>query len=86
MSMPPPRSAPGGGGGGGHSRKSSLAGKSAFASTDKAKKLGFFKRRGKSQPFVPGGYPSGEGGDESLMETRSMVTWITKGESKCSIM
>ena len=43
----------------GHSRKSSLAGKSAFASTEKAKKLGFFQRGGgggrkkKNQLFGP---------------------------------
>lgn len=83
----PPRSAPGTGhAGGGHSRKSSLAGKSAFASTEKAKKLGFFKRR-RQQPFMPGGYPSGGGENEgSMMETRSMFTTMTGRNSKCTVM
>ncbi|KAK5123028.1 hypothetical protein LTR85_003594 [Meristemomyces frigidus] len=89
MSQAPPRSAPGPGHtGGGHSRKSSLAGKSAFASTEKAKKLGFFKRR-RQQPFMPGGYPGGEDGLEaegSMMETRSMFTMMTGRENKCSVM
>lgn len=91
MSAPPP-SASGGGSmlGRGHSRKSSLTSRSAFASTEKAKKLGFFKRKKAQQDFVPGGYPQshwdhGEGG-ESMMETRSMMTWMTKGENKCSVM
>ncbi|KAK5705105.1 hypothetical protein LTR97_002220 [Elasticomyces elasticus] len=65
----------------GHSRQSSFTNRSAFASTEKAKKLGFFKRR-KERPMVPGGYPQDEGGGgDSLMETRSVMTWMTKGES-----
>ncbi|KAK3676680.1 hypothetical protein LTR78_003455 [Recurvomyces mirabilis] len=78
---------------GGHSRKSSLAGRSAFASTEKARKLGFFKKS-KKQPFMPGGYPEdmqgsfngGGRGNESLMETRSTMTWRTRGEGKCAMM
>ncbi|TKA75367.1 hypothetical protein B0A55_06007 [Friedmanniomyces simplex] len=90
--LPPPGSArghvrrnSGRGGGGGHSRQSSLTSRSAFASTEKARKLGFFKRR-KERPMVPGGYPSEEGvggggdGGESLLETRSVMTWMTRGE------
>ncbi|KAI7491087.1 hypothetical protein KC351_g158 [Hortaea werneckii] len=79
----PPRSAHGTG----HARKNSLTSRSAFASTERAKKLGFFKRRDKSRPLLPGGYPSetGEGG-ESVMETKSMVTWMSKTDNKCLVM
>ncbi|OTA35980.1 hypothetical protein BTJ68_05100 [Hortaea werneckii EXF-2000] len=79
----PPRSAHGTG----HARKNSLTSRSAFASTERAKKLGFFKRRDKSRPLLPGGYPSetGEGG-ESVMETKSMVTWMSKSDNKCLVM
>ena len=71
----------------GHSRKSSLAERSAFASTAKAKKLGFFKKK-KQQPFMPGAYPEREldGRESTYMETRSMMTWMTKGEGKCVMM
>ncbi|KAK4542903.1 hypothetical protein LTR36_006092 [Oleoguttula mirabilis] len=71
----------------GHSRKSSLGGKSAFASTEKAKKLGFFKRRKQQQQqaFMPGGYPA-DGGEGSVMETRSVFTVMTGRENKCSVM
>ncbi|KAI6884743.1 hypothetical protein KC363_g4325 [Hortaea werneckii] len=79
----PPRSPHGTG----HARKNSLTSRSAFASTERAKKLGFFKRRDKSRPLLPGGYPSetGEGG-ESVMETKSMVTWMSKSDNKCLVM
>ncbi|RMY10582.1 hypothetical protein D0868_03623 [Hortaea werneckii] len=79
----PPRSAHGTG----HARKNSLTSRSAFASTERAKKLGFFKKRDKSRPLLPGGYPSetGEGG-ESVMETKSMVTWMPKNDNKCLVM
>lgn len=72
----------------GHSRKSSLASKGAFASTAKAKNLGFF-RKNKKKPFMPGAYPGQEyqdGSESTMMETRSMMTWMTKGENKCSVM
>lgn len=70
----------------GHSRKSSLAGKSAFASTAKAKKLGFFKKSKKPDPFSPS-YPNGEMPEgSSMMETKSMMTWMTKSDNKCSVM
>ncbi|KAK0856310.1 hypothetical protein LTR02_003707 [Friedmanniomyces endolithicus] len=78
-----------GGRGGQHSRQSSLTGRSAFASTEKAKKLGFFNKRRKERFVMPGGYPSEEGrggGGESLLETRSVMTWVTKGEGKCAVM
>ena len=79
----PPRSAHGTG----HARQNSLTSRSAFASTERAKKLGFFKRRDKSRPLLPGGYPSetGEGG-VSVMETKSMVTWMSKSDNKCLVM
>ncbi|KAI7459733.1 hypothetical protein KC357_g9125 [Hortaea werneckii] len=79
----PPRSPHGSG----HARKNSLTSRSAFASTERAKKLGFFKRRDKTRPLLPGGYPSetGEGG-ESVMETKSMVTWMSKSDNKCLVM
>ncbi|KAK1086777.1 hypothetical protein LTR33_001402 [Friedmanniomyces endolithicus] len=78
-----------GGRGGQHSRQNSLTGRSAFASTEKAKKLGFFNKRRKERFVMPGGYPSEEGeggGGESLLETRSVMTWVTKGEGKCAVM
>lgn len=69
-----------------HSRKSSLAGRSAFASTTKAKKLGFFKKSKKPDPFAPS-YPNGEMPEgSSMMETKSMMTWMTKSDNKCSVM
>ncbi|EMC99783.1 hypothetical protein BAUCODRAFT_119358 [Baudoinia panamericana UAMH 10762] len=72
----------------GHSRKSSLSNKTAFASTDRAKKLGFFKRK-KSMNLMPGGYPDDQmngGGNESLLETKSMATWRSRGDGKCIVM
>ncbi|KAF2168428.1 hypothetical protein M409DRAFT_65420 [Zasmidium cellare ATCC 36951] len=70
----------------GHSRKSSLAGRSAFASTAKAKKLGFFKKSKKPDPFSPS-HPNGEMLEgSSVMETKSMMTWMTKSDNKCSVM
>ncbi|KAK0936797.1 hypothetical protein LTR29_011660 [Friedmanniomyces endolithicus] len=78
-----------GGRGGQHSRQNSLTGRSAFASTEKGKKLGFFNKRRKERFVMPGGYPSEEGrggGGESLLETRSVMTWVTKGEGKCAVM
>jgi hypothetical protein len=78
VSLPPPNSARG------HSRKSSLTSRSAFAPTARAKKLGFFKKK---RPFIPGGYPSEDGdASMSMMETRSMMTWATRGEGKCVVM
>ncbi|KAK0317930.1 hypothetical protein LTR82_011191 [Friedmanniomyces endolithicus] len=52
-----------GGRGGQHSRQNSLTGRSGFASTEKAKKLGFFNMRRKERFVMPGGYPSEEGGE-----------------------
>ncbi|TKA42931.1 hypothetical protein B0A54_07147 [Friedmanniomyces endolithicus] len=78
-----------GGRGGQHSRQNSLTGRSGFASTEKAKKLGFFNMRRKERFVMPGGYPSEEGrggGGESLLETRSVMTWVTKGDGKCAVM
>jgi len=70
----------------GHSRKSSLASKSAFATTPKAKKLGFFKKK-KTEPLVSGGYPRGDlDGEASMMETKSMMPWGTKSHTKCAVM
>ncbi|KXT04359.1 hypothetical protein AC579_403 [Pseudocercospora musae] len=68
-----------------HSRKSSLAGKSAFPSTAKAKKLGFFKRSRKPDPFTPM-YERENYENSSMMETKSMMTWMTKSDSKCAVM
>ena len=68
----------------GHGRKNSSAGRSAFPSTEKAKKLGFFKRQKRLDPYPPNG---GEGsGQETMLETRSMMTWTTKRENKCTVM
>lgn len=64
-----------------HSRRSSLAGKSAFASTQKAKKLGFFRKSRKPNSFAPTAYNDG-----SVMETKSMVTWMTRGDKNCTLM
>ena len=76
-----------------HSRKSSLSNKSAFASTEKAKKLGFFrmgttKKKNKNlygPEFAPSRPPPSRGG-ESMLETRSMFTTFTRGEGKCVLM
>lgn len=69
-----------------HSRKSSIAGKSAFASTSKAKKLGFFKKSRRLDPYAPS-HPNGEMPEgSSMMETKSMMTWMTKSDNKCSVM
>jgi hypothetical protein len=81
----------------GHSRKSSLGNRSAFASTEKAKNLGFFRtgtrRRKKGQLYGPqfaessayGG--KGAGNDGSVMETKSIFTTFTRrGEGKCALM
>ncbi|KXS95295.1 hypothetical protein AC578_5983 [Pseudocercospora eumusae] len=68
-----------------HSRKSSLAGKSAFPSTAKAKKLGFFKKSRKPDPFTPM-YGRETYENSSMMETKSMMTWMTKSDSKCAAM
>ncbi|KAK5110653.1 hypothetical protein LTR62_005693 [Meristemomyces frigidus] len=76
-------------GAGGHGRKGSLTSRSAFASTERARKLGFFKKNRKT-PFMPGEFQdqgrngTGEG---SLLETRSVMTRFTKrGEGKCGVM
>ncbi|KAF7191132.1 hypothetical protein HII31_07492 [Pseudocercospora fuligena] len=68
-----------------HSRKSSLAGKSAFPSTAKAKRLGFFKKSRKPDPFTPM-YGRDNYENSSMMETKSMMTWMTKSDSKCAVM
>ena len=80
------------GSGRGHSRKSSLAGKSAFASTAQAKRLGFFKGGNSRKPdshrlsqslTAPA---ATEGRDGSALETKSIMTWTTKSESRCILM
>ncbi|QIW98740.1 hypothetical protein AMS68_004258 [Peltaster fructicola] len=63
-----------------HSRKSSLANKQAFASTAKAKKLGFF-RRGKHSKT-----PSGDDSISVMDDARSMATWRTASDKKCTVM
>ncbi|KXL49338.1 hypothetical protein M433DRAFT_153031 [Acidomyces richmondensis BFW] len=69
----------------GHSRKSSLASRSAFATTPKAKNLGFFKK--KTPRFVSGSYPRRHmDADTSIMETKSMITLGTKRENRCAVM
>ncbi|KAK3725967.1 hypothetical protein LTR37_000115 [Vermiconidia calcicola] len=78
----------------GHSRKSSLSNKSAFASTARAKKLGFFrsgsKKRRNQQLFAseltPSGPPRSRGAAESTMETKSVFTMMTSREGKCTLM
>ena len=77
-----------------HSRKSSLSQRSAFASTAKAKDLGFFKRGKKKRPFDPqfdgnggrGGSRAGGPSGGSVFETKSMFTAFTNREGKCAIM
>jgi len=73
----------------GVSRKNSVASKSAFASTAKAKKLGFFKSE-KKQPFASGAHAGNERGGRGgvdMMETKGVATGATnKGETKCSVM
>lgn len=58
----------------GHSRKSSIASKSAFASTEKAKKMGWFRKksRGSAASVVDDG--------------KSEMTWMTGSERKCVMM
>lgn len=63
----------------GHSRQSSLAGKSAFATTEKAKRLGFFSRRRKGQL-------AGGSGESVMDDGRSMMTWMTGSDRKCAVM
>ena len=83
----------------GHSRKSSLGNRSAFASTEKAKSLGFFRtgtrRRKKGQLYGPqfaessayGGKGAGVGADGSVLETKSIFTTFTRrGEGRCVVM
>ena len=80
----------------GHSRKSStshhsLSNRSAFASTEKAKNLGFFRtgtRKGKKkQLYGPQFEPTQQGrGGDSIFETRSMFTTLTRREGKCVLM
>lgn len=108
-SPPPPHSA---GPGSGfprrsHSRHSSAAGRSAFASTATARRLGFFKKGKRPDPYgfaggpapqgrrrkkgtqnIPGlGPPSAANGrDGSFFETKSMMTWGTRGDGKCAVM
>lgn len=77
-----------------HSRKSSLSQRSAFASTAKARDLGFFHKRKKKKPFDPqfegsGRGPKGGGqggGGTSVFETKSMFTTFTGREGKCAVM
>jgi len=78
-----------------HSRKSSVSNRSAFASTAKAKKLGFFrtgtKKRKNQALFGPEYAPrnarqGGRGGADSMLETKSMFTTLTRGEGKCAVM
>lgn len=68
----------------GHSRKSSLASKGAFASTAKAKKLGFFKKKN------PGGRRmsifAGNADDAMMNDSKSMTTWVPSSEKKCTVM
>ena len=83
----------------GHARKGSvshhsLSNRSAFASTEKAKNLGFFhkgmrKKKGRQlygSQFAESGNANGGGGGESLFETRSMFTTFTRREGKCDLM
>lgn len=95
--------APGGRGLGsrqGHSRNTSAGSRSAFASTSKAKRLGFFKR-GKQVVGADGqvvGANGGRGGgwdDGRSTAGRSVMTWMTggtrrtgngEGEGKCAVM
>lgn len=77
-----------------HSRRSSIAEKSAFASTAKAKKLGFFKKSKRLDPWgqnfdADGGPPSrsmshAEGA--SVLETKSVMTWSGDKAEKCKVM
>jgi hypothetical protein len=78
----------------GHSRKSSTSNRSAFASTSKAKKLGFFrtgttKKKKNNQLFGPEFAPNPPRSrgreDGSMMETKSMFTTMT-GREKCVVM
>ena len=54
------------------------------------KRKGMFSRRGKkTQVFAPSGEAMGKrkgDGGASFMETRSMLTLMTGGERKCSVM
>ena len=88
--------APGGSLRGHHSRHSSASNKTAFASTTKAKRLGFFRtgtRKGKNKQlfgpeFAPSNPPSRRrgGAADSMMETKSMFTTLTRGEGRCAVM
>ncbi|EME46924.1 hypothetical protein DOTSEDRAFT_169794 [Dothistroma septosporum NZE10] len=70
-----------------HSRKSSLAGRSAFANTQKAKKLGFFRRNRKVDPYaLTAAHDDQMRGGGSVIETKSMVTWITRRDKSCTVM
>ncbi|KAF2766860.1 hypothetical protein EJ03DRAFT_329751 [Teratosphaeria nubilosa] len=82
--------AAGGGGGGGGverrplSRKSSVDGKSAFASTTKARRLAFLGR-GRHKRIVSGGFPEGLEGD--VRDSRSMLSWGKGGDGgRCGVM
>ncbi|KAK5165847.1 uncharacterized protein LTR77_008770 [Saxophila tyrrhenica] len=75
-----------------HSRKSSVSNRSAFASTAKAKKLGFFrtgtKKRKNDRMLGPEFLPQrgGRNGNDSMAETKSMFTTFTKNDGRCVVM
>lgn len=76
-----------------HSRKSSIANKSAFASTTRAKSLGFFRRGTRRQNDRLFGsefedqQPGAGNSAESVFETKSIFTMRTRrGDAKCAVM
>ncbi|CAK4034139.1 hypothetical protein DOTSEDRAFT_169794 [Lecanosticta acicola] len=53
----------------------------------KAKKRGLFRKTRKHDPYAPSAYNEGQmEGSSSMMETKSVVTWLTKRDSKCVVM
>ena len=70
--------------GNGHTRHNSSGAKSAFPSTEKAKKLGFFRKQKKPDPYTPGASKHWEDGETA--DVRSVMTWGTKRENRCSVM
>ncbi|KAM3424872.1 hypothetical protein BST61_g6848 [Cercospora zeina] len=72
----------------GHVRNRSSGAKSAFASTEKAKKLGFFRKRKQSDPLTPS-RDSGKAWEYSERhgEVESMLTMnLTRRGEKCIVM
>lgn len=68
-----------------HTRKSSFGTRSAAPASTKRKKS-LFKKSRKPDPFAPSAYNERQKEGTSVMETKSMVTWLTKGDSKCAVM